>query len=151
MPEPEKFIHIHTLKGLDISRECLEWTIRSTAPPPPSLPASPSPSPPASPATHLSPDLDLETSPEQNAVAALSGQKHNGALSDESNAPQRKRKRRKERAWSWRPRWEELEVKIWEGGLQVDNEEFVGVECIVATEVYVLSSSPSSFSFRHPP
>lgn len=33
------------------------------------------------------------------------------------------------------PRWEELEVKLWEGGLEVINEEFVGMECIVSTEV----------------
>ncbi len=34
-------------------------------------------------------------------------------------------------------RWEEMNVKIWKGGLQVVNEEFVGAECIVSTEVYV--------------
>ncbi len=33
------------------------------------------------------------------------------------------------------PRWEELEVKLWEGGLEVVNEEFVGIECIASTEV----------------
>jgi small RNA 2'-O-methyltransferase len=32
-------------------------------------------------------------------------------------------------------RWEELEVCIWKGGLEVWNEELVGVECIVAMEV----------------
>ncbi|TFK74176.1 hypothetical protein BDN72DRAFT_833905 [Pluteus cervinus] len=32
-------------------------------------------------------------------------------------------------------RWEPLEAKIWKGGLEVVNEEFVGVECIVCTEV----------------
>ncbi|KAJ7476039.1 hypothetical protein FB451DRAFT_994199, partial [Mycena latifolia] len=32
-------------------------------------------------------------------------------------------------------RWEGLTAKVWQGGLQVINEEFVGVECIVCTEV----------------
>lgn len=32
-------------------------------------------------------------------------------------------------------RFEEMDVKIWEGGLEVVNEEFVGLECIVASEV----------------
>ncbi|GLB40263.1 putative O-methyltransferase activity [Lyophyllum shimeji] len=32
-------------------------------------------------------------------------------------------------------RWEDLDVKIWKGGLEVVNEEFVDVECIVSTEV----------------
>lgn len=32
-------------------------------------------------------------------------------------------------------RWEPLEVKIWQGGLERYNPEFVGVECIVSTEV----------------
>lgn len=32
-------------------------------------------------------------------------------------------------------RWEDLEAKIWKGGLEVINEEFVDVECIVSSEV----------------
>ncbi|KAF9478341.1 hypothetical protein BDN70DRAFT_51059 [Pholiota conissans] len=32
-------------------------------------------------------------------------------------------------------RWEELLAKVWKGGLEVINEEFVGMECIVSTEV----------------
>ena len=32
-------------------------------------------------------------------------------------------------------RFEPLDVKLWEGGLEVINEEFVGIECIVSTEV----------------
>ncbi|RDX57381.1 hypothetical protein OH76DRAFT_1322560, partial [Lentinus brumalis] len=32
-------------------------------------------------------------------------------------------------------RWEELEVDVWEGGLEHVNPAFVGVDCIVATEV----------------
>ncbi|KAJ7261738.1 hypothetical protein B0H12DRAFT_1181351 [Mycena haematopus] len=32
-------------------------------------------------------------------------------------------------------RWEDLTARVWRGGLQVINEEFVGVECIVCTEV----------------
>lgn len=35
-------------------------------------------------------------------------------------------------------RWEQLEVCIWEGRLEVLNEAFIGMECIVAMEVYVL-------------
>jgi small RNA 2'-O-methyltransferase len=34
-------------------------------------------------------------------------------------------------------RWEDLEVTVWKGGLEVINEEFVDVECIVSTEVLV--------------
>ena len=33
------------------------------------------------------------------------------------------------------PRWEELDVKIWHGGLENVNEEFIGTECIVSSEV----------------
>ena len=43
--------------------------------------------------------------------------------------------------WLESVRWNELEVKVWKGGLEVENEEMVGVECIVATEVYVSNSS----------
>lgn len=32
-------------------------------------------------------------------------------------------------------RWEQLEVKLWKGGLEMINEDFVDVECIVSTEV----------------
>ncbi|KAF9267959.1 hypothetical protein L218DRAFT_654877 [Marasmius fiardii PR-910] len=32
-------------------------------------------------------------------------------------------------------RWEPMTASIWKGGLEVVNEEFVGVECIVASEV----------------
>jgi len=32
-------------------------------------------------------------------------------------------------------RWENLEAKVWKGGLEAINEEFVDVECIVSTEV----------------
>ncbi|KAF8655055.1 hypothetical protein AX16_003256 [Volvariella volvacea WC 439] len=32
-------------------------------------------------------------------------------------------------------RWEELEAQVWKGGLQTVNEAFVGVECIICTEV----------------
>lgn len=32
-------------------------------------------------------------------------------------------------------RWEDLKVALWKGGLEVFNEEFVDVECIVSTEV----------------
>ncbi|KAE9390107.1 hypothetical protein BT96DRAFT_926125 [Gymnopus androsaceus JB14] len=32
-------------------------------------------------------------------------------------------------------RWEEMTAKIWQGGLETINEEFVGIECIVSTEV----------------
>ncbi|KAH9481250.1 Small RNA 2'-O-methyltransferase [Psilocybe cubensis] len=32
-------------------------------------------------------------------------------------------------------RWEELLAKVWKGGLEVINEEFIDIECIVSTEV----------------
>ncbi|KAF5340920.1 hypothetical protein D9758_012173 [Tetrapyrgos nigripes] len=46
-------------------------------------------------------------------------------------------------------RWEELSVQIWKGGLQVINEEFVGVECIVSTEV-IEHLAPNIFPFFGP-
>ena len=42
-------------------------------------------------------------------------------------------------------RWEEMTAKIWQGGLETINEEFVGIECIVSTEVQVFLF-PSSVS-----
>jgi hypothetical protein len=32
-------------------------------------------------------------------------------------------------------RWEPLEVKIWKGGLESLNTQFIDVECVVASEV----------------
>ena len=32
-------------------------------------------------------------------------------------------------------RWEPLEAKVWNGGLESLNEEFVDMECIIAMEV----------------
>ncbi|KAK7032263.1 hypothetical protein VNI00_013222 [Paramarasmius palmivorus] len=46
-------------------------------------------------------------------------------------------------------RWEELTANIWKGGLEVVNEEFVGVECIVATEV-IEHLTPEIFPFFAP-
>lgn len=43
--------------------------------------------------------------------------------------------------FSINPRWEDLDVKIWRGGLEVINETFVDVECIVSSEVYAFVSS----------
>lgn len=37
--------------------------------------------------------------------------------------------------WVKRIRWEPLDVKLWHGGLESFNPEFVGVDCIVSTEV----------------
>ena len=37
-------------------------------------------------------------------------------------------------AYGW-TRFEQLDVSLWEGGLQVPNPAFQGIECIVATEV----------------
>lgn len=34
-------------------------------------------------------------------------------------------------------RWEDLTVRLWEGGLEVINEKFADVECIISTEVSV--------------
>ncbi|KAH9902906.1 hypothetical protein C8Q73DRAFT_672221 [Cubamyces lactineus] len=54
-------------------------------------------------------------------------------------------------------RWEPLEAKVWEGSLAVVNPEFVGVECIVSTEVIehlpedVLQAfGPTVFGVYHP-
>ncbi|KAG6843515.1 hypothetical protein H0H93_000738, partial [Arthromyces matolae] len=33
------------------------------------------------------------------------------------------------------PRWENLDVKIWKGGLEAINQDFIDIECIVSTEV----------------
>jgi small RNA 2'-O-methyltransferase len=38
-------------------------------------------------------------------------------------------------------RWEPLEANVWQGGLEAFNPQFVDVECIVATEVYVCARS----------
>ena len=46
-------------------------------------------------------------------------------------------------AYGW-TRFEQLDVSIWEGGLQVPNPAFKGIECIVATEVYD-ALRPNSF------
>ncbi|KAF9004043.1 hypothetical protein BDQ17DRAFT_1478483 [Cyathus striatus] len=55
------------------------------------------------------------------------------------------------------PRWEEMTVKIWKGGLEVFNPEFVDIECIVAMEVIehlppaIFSAfAPSLFGTYHP-
>ncbi|KAG6902859.1 hypothetical protein C0995_010744 [Termitomyces sp. Mi166 len=39
------------------------------------------------------------------------------------------------------PRWEDLDVKIWKGGLEVINEDFIDIECIVSSEVYAFAAS----------
>jgi hypothetical protein len=38
-------------------------------------------------------------------------------------------------AYGW-TRFEQLDISFWEGGLEVPNPAFKGIECIVATEVY---------------
>lgn len=40
--------------------------------------------------------------------------------------------------WHCEPlRWEPLQAKVWEGSLAHINPEFVGVDCVVSTEVWV--------------
>lgn len=39
--------------------------------------------------------------------------------------------------WQGYSRWEPLEVKIWEGGLERYNPDFVNIDCVICTEVYV--------------
>ncbi|KAK7463412.1 hypothetical protein VKT23_006765 [Stygiomarasmius scandens] len=46
-------------------------------------------------------------------------------------------------------RWEDLSVQIWKGGLQAINEDFVGAECIVSTEV-IEHLPPNIFPFFGP-
>ncbi|KAL0579318.1 hypothetical protein V5O48_002716 [Marasmius crinis-equi] len=46
-------------------------------------------------------------------------------------------------------RWESMTANIWKGGLEVVNEEFVDVECIVATEV-IEHLPPETFPFFAP-
>lgn len=46
-------------------------------------------------------------------------------------------------------RFEPLDVKLWEGSLEVINEEFVGIECIVSSEV-IEHLSPSVYPFFVP-
>jgi hypothetical protein len=58
-------------------------------------------------------------------------------------------------AYGW-TRFEQLDVSIWEGGLQVPNAAFKGIECIVATEVYdlhlqIFSLADSKFRIEHLP
>ncbi|KAF8206165.1 hypothetical protein K438DRAFT_1816712 [Mycena galopus ATCC 62051] len=45
-------------------------------------------------------------------------------------------------------RWEDLTAKVWKGGLQVINEEFVDVECIVCTERLLLTTPSYTFNAR---
>jgi len=45
-------------------------------------------------------------------------------------------------------RWEELVVKLWKGGLETVNEEWVGVECIVCMEVFVKIAFCHSYTTR---
>ncbi|KAI0326610.1 hypothetical protein GY45DRAFT_1310137 [Cubamyces sp. BRFM 1775] len=59
--------------------------------------------------------------------------------------------------WRDPARWEPLEAKIWEGSLAVVNPEFVGVECIVSTEVIehlpediLQAFAPTIFGAYHP-
>ena len=47
-------------------------------------------------------------------------------------------------AYGW-TRFEQLDVSIWEGGLQVPNAAFKGIECIVAAEVYDPLRPPKFF------
>ena len=44
-----------------------------------------------------------------------------------------------------KPRWQELKVQLWKGGLEEYNPAFNGYDCIVSTEVYVplLSTKPT--------
>ncbi|ESK93957.1 rna methylase hua enhancer 1 [Moniliophthora roreri MCA 2997] len=46
-------------------------------------------------------------------------------------------------------RWEELTANIWKGGLEIVNDEFIGMECIVATEV-IEHLPPEIFAFFAP-
>ena len=47
-------------------------------------------------------------------------------------------------------RWEALSSKVWKGGLEVINEEFRDIECIVGMEVYMfLYHSSLSFTDSH--
>lgn len=39
-------------------------------------------------------------------------------------------------AYGW-TRFEQFDISLWEGGLQVPNPAFKGIECIIATDVYV--------------
>ncbi|KAG7097749.1 hypothetical protein E1B28_005070 [Marasmius oreades] len=46
-------------------------------------------------------------------------------------------------------RWESMTANIWKGGLEVVNDAFVGVECIVASEV-IEHLPPDVFPFFSP-
>lgn len=41
-------------------------------------------------------------------------------------------------SWHGYTRWEPLEVRLWEGGIEAYNDAYVDIDCIVCTEVYVL-------------
>jgi len=41
-------------------------------------------------------------------------------------------------------RWESMVAEIWKGSLEVINEAFVGIQCIVSSEVYVFIRSSVS-------
>lgn len=48
-------------------------------------------------------------------------------------------------SWLHNVRWESLDVKLWQGGLESFNPEFVGTDCIISTEVYVRGNVLSIF------
>ncbi|KAI0058676.1 hypothetical protein BV25DRAFT_1763778, partial [Artomyces pyxidatus] len=54
---------------------------------------------------------------------------------DLAEAEEVTRPRSSNESWTKQTRWDDLEVKLWEGGLETPNVEFTGIECIVAMEV----------------
>jgi len=78
-------------------------------------------------ATHIH-GLDISESDLSFAIDCTSPPRIEGELDPESPHPFR-------RYSTTLTRFEDLEVKLWKGGFEAINEEFVGIECIVSTEV----------------
>lgn len=109
------------------------------SPPPPPLSSRLSPSQPVgnqAPDPHIRPYLLHALEPHPSLVAM--------AVAATAPPPSEEEERKRGRLWLGVTRWEELEVRVWRGGLEVVNEGFKGVECIVATEVYVPSFASRS-------
>ncbi|KAK7033355.1 hypothetical protein R3P38DRAFT_2922246 [Favolaschia claudopus] len=86
-------------------------------------------------------NVDLKYKPDRpnlhpHRIAGLDISSHDLEFTVQNTAPPSKDEEEDAFQYSLRvTRWEDLVVKVWKGGLQTINEEFVGVECIVCTEV----------------
>ncbi|KAJ3565215.1 hypothetical protein NP233_g7783 [Leucocoprinus birnbaumii] len=106
------------------------------APPPPSvLPPSPPQSEQPQETSHTKNTTDEIPNLHISHLHGLDISKYDLEFAARETAPQKSTPEDKYSFFQPQLRWEELEVKLWDGGLEVINEEFVDIECIVSTEV----------------